>query len=99
MREFRLINRPDFWAAVVGLVSVVALSLFGVEMDQEAILAGILAIVGIFTGSTAMSEYRAQRLEEEKVKAQAQVQRAQAEVEVAKAYAPTVKATPQLAEE
>jgi hypothetical protein len=72
----------------VGLVSVVALALFGIEMDQEAILAGILAIVGIFTGSTALSEYRAQRLEEEKVRADAEVKKAMAEVKVAQAYAP-----------
>ena len=99
MREFRLINRPDFWAAVVGLVAVVASALFGVEIDQGAILGGILGIVAIFTGSTAMSEYRAQRLEEEKVKADAEVKKAMAEVQVAKAYAPTIRATPQLAEE
>ena len=74
----QLVKRADFWAAVVGLIAVLALALFDVQVDQEAILAGILAIVGIFTGSVANSEYQERKVKEKEIEKQTKVEVAQA---------------------
>ena len=67
-----LIERPDFWAAFVGLVGVLALALFDTDIDEEAILTGILAIVGIFTASAGASEYQQRKVAEAEIRAQAE---------------------------
>jgi len=87
----QLFGRPDFWAAIVGLASVVALQVFGIELDGEALLAGIMAIVGIFTASQGAEAYQARKLAETQVNAAATQTAAQAEVESARLFATAEK--------
>jgi uncharacterized membrane protein len=54
-----LLRSRKFWASLLGLVAVFVLTFAGIEISEETLellIAAIMAIVGIFTFSTALED-------------------------------------------
>ncbi len=56
-----LLRSRKFWVSLVGLVAIVLMKTFGIEIPEEQIVAAIVAIVIAFNGSTAFEDGMAKR--------------------------------------
>jgi hypothetical protein len=51
-----VLKSRKFWASLVGLAAVIVLYASGQVLDEETIVNAIVAITGIFVGSTAIED-------------------------------------------